>query len=79
MHHFFFSLRFHLILVVLFAVIPVLGLTFYTGLEQYQVASTEAKEKALSLAHLVSSRQKQLVEGAHQFLHILAQLPQGQH
>jgi two-component system cell cycle sensor histidine kinase/response regulator CckA len=76
MHHFFFSLRFRLILLVLFAIIPVLGLIIYTGLEQRRVASTQAKEEALSLAHFVSSRQKQLVEGAHQFLNILAQLPQ---
>ena len=76
MHRFLFSLRFRLILLVLIAIIPALGLTLYTGFEQRQVAATQAKEDALSLAHFVSSRQRQLVEGVHQFLHVLAQLPQ---
>ena len=76
MHKFFFSFRFRLVLLVLLAVIPVLGLVLYTGLEQRQVAANRAKEEALGLARFVSNRQKQLVEGGHQFLDILAQLPQ---
>jgi len=70
------SLRVRLIILVLLAIIPALGLTLYTGLEQRQIATNQAKDEALRLAHFASSRQRQLIEGAHQFLHILAQLPQ---
>jgi two-component system cell cycle sensor histidine kinase/response regulator CckA len=70
------SLRVRLIILVLLATIPALGLTLYTGFEQREIASNQAKDEALSLAHFVSSRQRQLVEGTHQFLHVLAQLPQ---
>jgi len=70
------SLRVRLIILVLLAIIPALGLTLYTGLEQRQIATNKAKDDAQSLAHFVSNRQKQFIEGAHQFLHILAQLPQ---
>jgi pyridoxine/pyridoxamine 5'-phosphate oxidase len=63
MHHIFFSLRFRLILLVLFAVIPALGIIFYTGLEQRKIAATQAKKEALSLVHFASRRQKQLVDG----------------
>ena len=76
MYRFFFSLRFRLILLVLLAVIPALGLTFYTGLEQRRIAAIQAKEEALRLARLVSSNQSQFVEGARHFLYTLAQLPQ---
>ena len=70
------SLRVRLIILVLLAIIPTLGLTFYTGLEQRQIATHQAKDEALRLAHFASNRQRQLIEGAHQFLHLLAQLPQ---
>jgi PAS domain S-box-containing protein len=74
MSRFFFSIRFRLILLVLLAVIPALGLTFYTGIEQRRIASAQAKEEALRLARLVSSNQSQLIEGARHFLYMLAQL-----
>jgi len=76
MRRFFFSLHFRLTLLVLFAVIPTLGVTFYSGLEQRKVVATQAKEEALSIAHLASNRQRQLIEGTYQFLNVLAQLPQ---
>jgi two-component system cell cycle sensor histidine kinase/response regulator CckA len=74
-HNFFFTLRFRLVLLVLIALIPALGLIFYIGLEQRKLATIQAKKEALSLALFASNRQKQLVEGAHLFLDILAQLP----
>lgn len=76
MHRFFFSLRFRLILLVLFAVIPALGLILYTGIEERRIAAAQAKEDALRLARLVSSSQSQLIEGARHFLYTLAQLSQ---
>ena len=76
MHRFFFSLRFRLILLVLLAVIPALGLILYTGIEERRIASAQAKEDALRLSRLVSSSQSQLIEGARHFLYTLAQLSQ---
>jgi PAS domain S-box-containing protein len=76
MYQFFFNLRFRLILLILLAVVPALGLTLYTGLEQRQRAANQAKDEALSLARFISSRQRQLIEGTHHFLNVLAQLPQ---
>ncbi len=70
------SLRVRLILLVLFAVIPALGLTLYSGLEQRRLAATHAKGEALRLARFVSSSQSQFMEGARHFLYTLAQLPQ---
>jgi signal transduction histidine kinase/CheY-like chemotaxis protein/HAMP domain-containing protein len=76
MHRFFFSLRFRLILLVLLAVIPALGLILYTGIEERRIAAAQAKEDALRLVRLVSSNQSQLIEGARHFLYTLAQLSQ---
>jgi len=50
------SLRVRLILLVLLAVIPALGLILYTGLEQRRLATEEIQETALRLARLVSNR-----------------------
>src|SRR5574340_1065301 len=78
MSRLFFSIRFRLVVLVLLAVVPARGLTFYTGLEQRRIASREAKEEALRLARVVSGNQSQLVQGARHFLYTLAQLPQVQ-
>ncbi len=76
MPRFFFSIRFRLILLALLIIIPALGLTFYTGLEQRRIAATQAKEEPLRLARLIASNQNQLIEGARHFLYPLGQLPQ---
>jgi len=76
MHGFFFSLRFRLILLVLCAIIPALGLMLHSGFEQRQIAATQAKEEALRLARLLSNSQNELIEGGRHLLYTLAQLPQ---
>ena len=76
MHRFFFSLRFRLILLVLFAVIPALGLTLYSGLEQRRHARFHALDDALEMAKNASSTQGQMIEATRQLLCTLAQLPQ---
>ena len=78
MGRFFFSLRFRLTLLVLFAVLPALGVTFYSGLEQRRIVAMQAKEESLRSARLVSTHQNQLVEGSRHFLYMLAQLSQVQ-
>jgi len=75
---FFSSLRFRLILLVLLAIIPALGVVLYTGLEQRLVATVRAQEDGLKVARLVSKTHRQLIEGAHHFLYALSKLPQVQ-
>lgn len=72
---FFSSLRARLILLVLLAVVPALGVICYTAQEQRRVASVEAQQNALRLARLVSANQDGLIEGARQLLTALAQVP----
>jgi PAS domain S-box-containing protein len=76
MSHFSFSsLRVRLFLLVLLAMVPVVGLVLYTGAEQRQVASNDARRDALDLAQRVSDDQAQIVESGRQLLVALAQLP----
>jgi serine phosphatase RsbU (regulator of sigma subunit) len=69
------SLRVRLILLVLIAVIPALGLILYTASEQRRLATAQAQQDALRLARLVSANQAQVIEGVRQLLVALAQLP----
>ncbi len=69
------SLRARLLLLVLLAVLPVLGLILYTDLEQRKLAATQAQEDALRFARLAAADQAQLIQGMHQLLAALAQLP----
>lgn len=69
------SLRARLLLLVLLAVIPALGLILYTAAEQRRSAALEAQANALRLARSVSSSQDDLIEGARQLLTALAQVP----
>lgn len=55
------SLRARLLLLVLLAVIPALGLILYTAAEQRRAAAGEAQANALRLARSVSSGQDDLI------------------
>lgn len=68
------SLRTRLLLLVAVAVVPVLGLTFHSAVEQRHLAGIEVQETALRLARLVSTQQGQLVLGTRQLLMGLTQL-----
>jgi signal transduction histidine kinase len=70
------SLRVKLIALVLIAVIPALGLTLYSGLEQRSRARLDALDNALNLANKVSHDQEHLTERTHQLLVALAQMDQ---
>jgi len=70
------SLRFRLLLLVLFAIIPALALTLYSGLEQRRHAAEHVQDDSLQLARHVSAEQERMIEGVRQSLYILAQLPQ---
>ncbi len=70
------SLRVRLILLVLLATIPALGLILYTGLEQRRLATEEIRETALRLARFVSSDQTRMIQGTRQLLVGLSELPE---
>jgi signal transduction histidine kinase len=75
MRRFFFGFRFRLILLVLPAVLPALGLTLYTGLEQRRLAAEAAQQDALRLARSAAQEQELLIQGTYHLLVALAQLP----
>jgi signal transduction histidine kinase len=68
------SLRTRLLLLVLLAVIPALGLTLYTNLEERQLRKTQVQEQAMRLSRLVSADHERLIEEARRLLVNLARL-----
>jgi PAS domain S-box-containing protein len=70
------SLRVRLLLLVLLAVIPALGLTFNTYAELRRLTAADVKREALRLARIAASDQEDTVKDTRQFLFALAQLPQ---
>src|SRR5574342_1145473 len=72
---FFSGLRVRLLLLVLLAVVPALGLTLYTNLEERQLRKAQVQEYALRLSRIVSADHERLIEGARQLLVTLTRLP----
>ena len=70
------SLRVRLILLVLLAVIPALGITFYSGLEHREQMRQHALDDALRLAKDISEDHDHLIQNARQILFTLSQMPQ---
>ncbi|MFB8791952.1 MAG: EAL domain-containing protein [Potamolinea sp.] len=70
------SLRFRLILLVLFAVFPALGMILYTDFEERKKESARVRQEALSITTTVSKSQAQSIEGVRQLLVTLSKLPQ---
>src|ERR1041385_5743077 len=68
-------LQTRLFLLIILTVLPALGLMLYSDFEQRQLAAEQAQEDALRLVQLAAAEQAQLVQGAHQLLIALAQLP----
>jgi signal transduction histidine kinase len=75
MIRFFSSLRFRLLLLVLLALVPALGLVLKTASDQRRLAGIQAQENALRLARAAAGSQEQLIGNAQQLLFMLAQLP----
>jgi len=69
------SVRVRLLLLVLLAVIPALGLTLYTNLEERQLRKTQVQEQAMRLSRLVSADHERLIEDARRLLVTLTRLP----
>lgn len=73
---FFGSLRLRAIFLVLLAIIPLLGLTLYSYLEQRGAAIKEVQRDAILVARNVAKIQETLFQNASQLFQTLAQLPQ---
>ena len=69
-------LRVRLMLLVLLATVPALGLTLYSYVEERRAAIVRGEESALRLARLASDNQERLIDGTRHLLIALAQLPQ---
>jgi len=69
------SLRLRLISLILLAIIPALGLTFYAFFEQRQEAIGRLKAQSLRFTQLIALDAQHFVEGARQLLFTLAQFP----
>lgn len=70
------SLRFRLILLVLFAVFPALGMILYTDFQERKEESARVRQETLNLTTLASKSQVQSIEGVRQLLVALSKLPQ---
>ncbi|MEP1076282.1 ATP-binding protein [Leptolyngbya sp. PL-A3] len=70
------SLRTRLMLLVLLAVIPALGLILHTAAAQRRSAVAEVQENLLRLTRFAAANQRQTSEGARQLLIALSQMPE---
>ena len=70
------SLRSRLLLLVLLALVPALGLMLYTASEQRRLAAVAVQDSALRLARLASLDQERLIDATRQLLGTLAQIPE---
>lgn len=72
------SLRARLLLLVLLAIVPALGLILYTASSQRQSAVSEVQNNLLRLTKFAAANQGQATEGTRQLLIALSRLPEVQ-
>jgi signal transduction histidine kinase/HAMP domain-containing protein len=70
------SLRSHLIALVLLAVIPSFGVILYSAKQHRDLTADQAQKNALRAARAIAAEQERFLENAHQFLVMLARVPQ---
>ncbi len=70
-----FGLRARLMLLVLTAVLPALGLALYDAYEQRQLALRNARAETLQIARRAVTMQERLIDAAYQQFVVIAQLP----
>ncbi len=70
------NLRTRLLILVFMAAGPAFGVLLYSNSEGRQVAAAHAQDQALQLAHVIAADQMPMLEGGHQLLTTLAQLPE---
>jgi diguanylate cyclase (GGDEF)-like protein/PAS domain S-box-containing protein len=64
-----------MLLIVLLAIIPALGLILYGGLEARRLVGEQVRERAAHLVEIIAQDQEQSINEARQLLVTLAQLP----
>jgi hypothetical protein len=72
----FVGLRARLVLLVLVAVLPALGLALHAGIEERRAAGDRVRDDTLLLTRLASANHERLVELTGHFLATLTQLPE---
>ena len=70
------GLRFRLVLLVLLASLPALGLLFYTASQQRNDALVAAQQEATNLANLAAVDQQRVIDQNRRYLRTLARLPE---
>ena len=75
-HRLFGGLRSILVILLLSAIVPLLGLTIYSRLQNLQISATTAQRDALNLARLAAADQDLLIESTYQLLSDLAGRPE---
>src|SRR5258708_20115285 len=70
------GLRARLVLLVLVAVLPALGLAVHAGIEERRAAGARVRDDTLLLTRLASANHERLVELTGHFLATLTHLPQ---
>ncbi|HEU5173366.1 MAG TPA: EAL domain-containing protein [Gemmatimonadaceae bacterium] len=69
------TLRARMLVLVLLAVLPALGMILYNGLHDRRVARTQAEQRALNVARNVALDQQRIILDSQQLLQLLTQLP----
>lgn len=70
------GLRFRLVLLVLLASLPALGLLYYTASQQRHDALNAGQQEANSLASLAAADQRRIIDQNNRYLATLARLPE---
>jgi signal transduction histidine kinase/HAMP domain-containing protein len=76
LRHDFTSLRSQLILLILLAMVPAFGVILYSAREHRELTAAQAQRNALGAARAIAAEQERFLENAHQFLAMLARVPQ---
>jgi signal transduction histidine kinase/HAMP domain-containing protein len=76
LRHDFTSLRSQLILLILLAMVPVFGVILYSAREHRELTAAQAQRNARGAARAIAAEQERFLENAHQFLVMLARVPQ---
>jgi hypothetical protein len=70
------SVRYILVLLILLAVVPAIGVTLGTGIQLGRLAAENALEDAIRLARLAASHEGRMIEATRQLLMVLAIVPE---
>lgn len=70
------SIRTHLMVMVLVATLPALGIILFSGIEMRRVALGDAKKQAVSIVQHEALSLQSFVAGTHSMLTILAEIPE---